>query len=247
MLQDYARRLGIIPSESEIKDLSAVLKELPRGHALDYLLRESPDFRKPGALADALLNPRDRAYTVPQLFDYLERCEMDFGRWFRQAPYLPQCGILSRLPHADRLANLPPKEQYAAVELFRGTISRHSFTAYRDDSFLEQHAIRFDGAAWKNYVPIRQPRLVCIQERLPPGTAAVLINQDHMDTDLTHFINALEKDLFDAIDNQRTIAEIIETVAVSTGRHPELKETQAFFERLWNYDHIVFDTSNNRI
>jgi hypothetical protein len=172
---------------------------------------------------------------------------MDFGRWFRQAPYLPQCGILSRLPHADRLANLPPKEQYAAVELFRGTISRHNMIAYRNNGTLDQHSIRFDGTTWRNYVPVRQPRVVCIQERLPPGTAAVLINQDHVDTDLTHFINALEKDLFDAIDHQRTIAEIIETVAVSTDRHPELKEAQALFERLWNYDHIVFDTSNNRI
>jgi SAM-dependent methyltransferase len=72
MLQEYCRRLGVVDSEVEIDDLIAVLKELPRGHPLDYLLRESPDFRDPGALADALLNPRDRAYTVPQLFDYID-------------------------------------------------------------------------------------------------------------------------------------------------------------------------------
>ena len=66
MLQEYCRRLGIAASEGEIEDLAAALKELPHGHPLDHLLRESPDFRHPRALADALLNPRDRAFTVPQ-------------------------------------------------------------------------------------------------------------------------------------------------------------------------------------
>jgi SAM-dependent methyltransferase len=61
MLKEYCRRLGILASEKEIEDLFTVLKELPRGHPLDYLLRESPDFRHPGALADALLNPRELA------------------------------------------------------------------------------------------------------------------------------------------------------------------------------------------
>ncbi|GAG01147.1 unnamed protein product, partial [marine sediment metagenome] len=125
MLQEYCLRLGIDPSEREIDDLAAVLKELPRGHPLDYVLRQSPDFRDPGAIADALLNPRDRAYTVTQLFETIERCELAFGRWFRQAPYLPQCGVIASTPHGARLAQLPAQEQYAAVELFRGTISRH--------------------------------------------------------------------------------------------------------------------------
>ena len=245
MLQDYARRLGIIPSEPEIKDLIAVLKELPRGHALDYLLRESPDFRNPDALADALLNPRDRAYTVPQLFEYLGRCGMVFGRWLRQAPYRPQCGVLAKTPHAAKLVKLPEHEQYAAVELFRGTISRHSFTAYRDDCSLEQHAIRFDGDAWKNYVPILQPRLVCIEKQLPPGAAAVLINQDHVDTDLIHPINPFEKDLFDGIDGHKTIAEITNSKATLPNNNLELENARGFFERLWYYDHVVFDASKS--
>jgi SAM-dependent methyltransferase len=66
MLQEYCRRLGIGTSDKEIRDLVAVLKTLPHGHPLEHLLRETPDFRRSDALADALLNPRDRAYSVPQ-------------------------------------------------------------------------------------------------------------------------------------------------------------------------------------
>lgn len=243
MLQEYCRRLGIVPSEVEIEDLSEVLKELPRGHPLDYLLRESPDFRDPCALADALLNPRDRAYTVPQLFDYIDRCGLAFARWYRQAPYTPKCGVIASAPHGPRLAKLPAQEQYAAVELFRGTISRHSFIVYRDDRPGVLQPIRFEEDAWLMYVPIRQPRVICIQNSLPPGAAAVLINQDHVDTDLFYPIDSLEKRLFEAIDGTQTIAEIINSVSSSSGSHLRLESARDFFERLWQYDHVVIDAS----
>ncbi len=243
MMQDYAHRLGITPSNQEIEDLKMVLSELPRGHPLDYLLRQAPDFQHPGALADALLNPQDRAYTVPQLFKLLQSCGMRFVRWFRQAPYLPQCGILSRTPHAARLANLPLQEQFAAVELFRGTITQHSFIAYRDDHPQGTASVHFDGDDWQGYVPIRQPRLVCIEDRLPPETAAVLINQDHIDTDLIHPIDQLGKRLFTNIDDYKSVRSIIQSVEPFPTQNQIMERGRTFFERLWLYDHVVFDAS----
>ena len=71
LLQDYCRRLGIGTSSKEIKDLVASLKALPPDHPLIPLLRNAPDFRTEAALADALLHPQDRAYSVPQLFNFL--------------------------------------------------------------------------------------------------------------------------------------------------------------------------------
>ena len=63
MLQEYCRRIGIGPSAQEIGDLAAALRALPRGHPLEHLMREAPDFRQQAGLADALLHPQDRAYT----------------------------------------------------------------------------------------------------------------------------------------------------------------------------------------
>jgi hypothetical protein len=37
------------------------------------------------------------------------------GRWWEYAPHLPQCGMIARMPHAQRLAALPPPLQYAAT------------------------------------------------------------------------------------------------------------------------------------
>jgi SAM-dependent methyltransferase len=243
MLQEYCRRLGIDTSDKEIQGLVAVLKTLPHGHPLEYLLRQAPDFQRVDALADALLNPRDRAYSVPGLFDFIERNDLTFGRWYRQAPYLPHCGSLAKSPHRDRLAQLPAPEQYAAVELFRGTMVRHSVIVYRCDRLGDRQTIRFDDERWPGYVPLRQPYTICLQQRLPPGATGVLINQSHTYPDLILPINANEKCLFEAIDGKRTVAEIIDSAASRKNDQQYRKRARSLFERLWWYDQVVFDAS----
>ena len=133
LLQDYCRRLGIGTTAAEIRELAASLRALPPDHPLVPLLRKAPDFRDEAGLADALLHPQDRAYSVPQLLDFLGAAGLEFGRWVRQAAYLPQCGALASSPHQRLLLRLPMDEQYAAVELFRGTMVRHSAVVYRRD------------------------------------------------------------------------------------------------------------------
>ena len=71
MLQDFCKRIGIGATDVEIRDLIEALKALPHGHPLQSLLRDAPDFRNEAALADALLHPCDRAYSVPQLLEFL--------------------------------------------------------------------------------------------------------------------------------------------------------------------------------
>ena len=240
MLQEYCRRIGIRPSEREIRDLGIALGALPGGHPLEHLLREAPDFGQEAGLADALLHPQDRAYSVPQMFDFIEEGELEFGRWLRQAPYLPQCGAIAQTPHASRLAQLSARDQYAAVELFRGTMVRHSLIAYRSDRPAEQRPVRFEDGCWQSYVPIRLPMTVTVQERLPPGAAAVVINRSHTYTDLYLPVAKDEKLLLDAIDGKRTIAAVVRDKWV---RGQSWDRARSFFERLWWYDQMVFDTS----
>lgn len=176
MLQDYCRRLGIGATAREIGDLAASLKGLPPDHPIAPLLRNSPDFADKAGLADALLHPRDRSYSVPQLLDFLGRAGLAFGRWVRQAPYLRWCGALASSPHQSRLAGLTAEAQYAAIELFRGTMVRHSVVAFRNDRPAQGAPVDFDGEGWLSYAPIRLPDTLTVRDRLPPGAAAVLIN-----------------------------------------------------------------------
>jgi SAM-dependent methyltransferase len=242
LLQEYCRRVGIGTSAEEIRDLGAVLRELPRDHPLRPLLGKSPDFSNESGLADALLHPQDRPYSVPQLLEFIARCGLKFGRWLRQAPYLPWCGAPLHSPHHSRLARLRAEDQYAAMELFRGTMVRHSAIVHRDDEPRDGQAIgqvmNFDDGAWLDYTAIRVPEAICVEERLPPGAAGVLINRNHTDTDIYLPIDAAQKRLYSAIDGRRSIRELL------TG-DTTTEAARGFFERLWWHDLVVFDSSQS--
>lgn len=240
MLQDYCRRLGIGHTDSEIRDLAATLKTLPPDHPLVPLLRNSPDFANSAGISDALLHPRDRSYSVPDLLDFLDRAELSFGRWVRQAPYLPCCGALATTPHQSKLLTLAADEQYAAVELFRGSMVRHSVVAYRRDRAAQAWSVDFDGDAWLGYIPIRLPDTIAVRDRLPTGATAVLINRNHTYTDLYLPIDTHQEGLLAAIDGERNIAEIC-------GEAGDRSLARAFFNQLWRWDQIVLDTSSVRM
>lgn len=239
MMQEYCRLLGIESSDKELKELGDTLKALPSSHPIANAMHAGLDFKHPDSLADALLHPLDRAYSVPQLYEWLGRCGLTFGRWVEQAPYSPQCGLTAGTPHAKRLSSLPSQAQHAAMELFRGTMVRHKMIVYRDDRDGDIQPITFDGDRWREFVPIAVPWTVCVRERVPPGSVAVLINRAHTFTDLILTVDDLENRLFIAIDGKRTLAEILETAGNGTSERKAL----SFFERLWQYDQVVFDAS----
>jgi SAM-dependent methyltransferase len=228
MIQEFCRMLGVRPDPEEIDDLVATLRELPIGHPLGHLLRNTPDFADDDALADALLNPRERSYTVPQVLDLLDTAGLRFGRWVRQAPYRPLCGVLHDLPHGSRIAGLPLVDQFAAMELFRGSMVRHSVIAHR--AAAPTSAVRFDGDSWRNQVPVRTASSVMVGENLPSGVAAALLNRAHTYPDLVLFVTEDERQIFDRIDGRHTMEDL--------GGDP------AFFERLWWHDLTVVDASH---
>jgi SAM-dependent methyltransferase len=224
MIREYSRRLGLKATKEDIESLQQVLREVPMGHPISHRLRETPDFRDPDALADALLNPRERSYTVPELFDLLGSARLRFARWVRQAPYRPQCGVMARLPHGDRISCMDEADQFTLMELFRGTMTRHSLVAYREDTPLS--TLQWEGEGWRDYVPLLPPSVVVVQDRLPPGMAAAVINRAHVDTDLVCFLTTDELAVFSAIDGKTPVGQVPGA-------------TSALFERLWMHDVVM--------
>ena len=244
MMQDYCRLLGIGVRDEDLRDLGQTVRALPIDHPIAGVVKRAKDFARPNALADALLNPQDRAYSVPQIYDWLDRCGLKFGRWYEQAAYLPQCGAIDGAPHGPRLAALPLPAQHAAIELLRGTMDRHSFVAYRDDRDRDRDAqpISFEDGAWRGFVPVRLPWTLTIKDRAPRGVAAVLINPSHTYPDLAVFIDAVQERLLTAIDGKRSIAEILHGAGGAIGE----EAARRFFKRLWEHDLIVFDASRSQ-
>src|SRR5262249_228265 len=98
--------------------------------------------------------------------------------------------------------------------------------------------VRFEGDRWLRYVPLRLPWTQQVQERLPAGAAAVLLNSSHQHRDLIFLLAAQENGVVDAIDGRRTITEIVDHArGIARGR------ARTLFEMLWWYDQVVFDVS----
>lgn len=236
MLQDYCRHVGIEPTSADIEELAESLSLLPGYHPLIPLLRSSPDFQNEGALADALLNPQDRSYSVDEFFDFLDSAGLRFGRWIRQAEYSPHCGIFLRSPHRARLEALPDRAAYAAVELFRGTLVRHSAVAYHAGSDVCDPKALLSSKDWAKLVPMRGPDTRIITEKLPPNAAAVVINRAHSQTDAFLPVDAAQKRVLENIDGTRSAGDL------ATGEmSPE--KLRRYLEVLWIHDLIVFDAS----
>jgi hypothetical protein len=123
------------------------------------------------------------------------------------------------------------------MELFRGTMVMHSLVAWAagaPDTWATD-PLSIDG--WEALVPIRLPAARTIEERLPAGAAAVLLNSEHTYPDLVLPIAGYQKRLLDGVDGHRPIGEI----AAEMGSPPD--RTRAFFGDLWRWDQVVFDGS----
>lgn len=243
MLQEYARLLGVSDAEQEIIDFANTLMSLPDTHPLAPLLAESPDFRTKAGLADALLNPQERAFTVPEFMELISSAGLRFRRWLRQAPYLPQCSRFAETPHFPRLDQLPLQDQYAAMELLRGTMLRHSAIVSHQSDQKDQYSVPFDHANWPACIPIRLPGSISVKDNLPPGANTVLINQYHTFPDLVLPVDRSQMQIIEAVNGLRSMGEIISSL--SSFGDPKMTENRArsFFQQLWSYDHVVFDTS----
>ncbi len=207
MLQEFCRQIGIRATDDEIRDLIAALKALPPGHPLENLLREAPDFRHEAGLADALLHPQDRAYSVPQFFDFIDRGKTDIRP-------VGETGALHsslRCPGSNP-AGFPdrpawPGRAVCCHRAFRGTMVSHSAIVYRNDNPAPKTSVS----------PVTTGPDMCPADggyEVPagaaaPGAAAVLIYPGHTFRDLVMPIDATELSLFAGIDGNRSIGDIV--------------------------------------
>ena len=245
MLQEYARIAGVGDTQQEINDFAYTLMSLSRSHPLAPLLAESPDFRTRAGLADALLNPQDSAYTVPEFMELISSTGLSFRRWLRQAPYLPQCGKFVETPHFPRLDQLPLQDQFAAMELLRGTMLRHSAIIHHQTDFTDEFLIPSNHPQWQTMIPLRSPGSIIVQDNLPAGADAVIINQQHTFPDLVLPVDKSRLQIFETIDGLRSMGEIISCLS-SLGNNQRIESSiRNFFQQLWNYDHVVFNTSGS--
>ena len=164
-------------------------------------------------LYDLLLHPQDRAYTVSELYEWLEdehgmHIELtDVGRG--RAPYLPRLVVGPHSPSFLELAALKPlRQQYEIAELLSGNIITHSLYATRQPSVSPYRDV--------NYVPFffHEPITGHDLWRMMEGARGrpFLVNHAHTGVSISVASGSFGAHVAKYIDGSRAWAEIFELV-----------------------------------
>ncbi len=145
-VQDILRRLGVGPDAEGLGIARELLKFVPQHHYLFESTGKLPiDLAQDAGIVDMLLHPQDRAYSVPEILEFVAAAGLIFFGWNDNADY-----CADRFLSGEMLA-LPPAEQWAIVENLALLNARHDFFVRKPQSAHFQ--VRFDTDDYLSYVP----------------------------------------------------------------------------------------------
>ncbi|MEO6339624.1 MAG: class I SAM-dependent methyltransferase, partial [Caulobacteraceae bacterium] len=126
MLQDVFRRVGLEQVEGDIALVRKTVDHLQETHPGRIFYAEHYDMNFDGGVVDAFLNVQDRAYTVPQLFDFIERAGLKFQAWQDNGDFCFDRHFRPDHPLRSRVLALPLIDRCAVLEALTQKMDRHS-------------------------------------------------------------------------------------------------------------------------
>ena len=205
----------------------AFLKAIPEHHWLALTVgryREEIEWPDGSGLYDLFLHSTDRAYTVPQIYDWVDDAGLQFGgfcgTFSGEARYRPEHYTESPLLQA-LFSTKSTRDRQAIAELLNGTLSLHYFyvtkaaknTAQFADDMVPVWSFRQN--VHLDMLPVLQAELGKLKQDEKakilgrggmPGAAPVIVTK-----------KAHTSALLGLIDGVRTIGDMVETAAAALG------------------------------
>ena len=226
MLQDAFRRMAVPQTAEGVAEVRRILSELPERHYAQDYIRAAAELKHDAAIVDTFLHPQDRAYTVPQLLELVEKAGLAFQSWLDNQPYWRNGAWDPESAIAEAVDPLPPREHWAAVEMLRQEAGMHTFTVRH--AGVDLPTVDFDEGDWRRFVPHWSPGLARRGAGLFERGAYTLRCSE------------LEQFVLDGADGSRTIGEIIDVPALEE-IPPEQRDEfgRRYFEHLWKLGHVM--------
>jgi len=161
---------------------------------------EHYDMNFDGGVVDAFLNVQDRAYTVPQLFDFIGRAGLKFQAWLDNGVYAFDRYFRPDHPLRARALALPLVDRCAVIEALTQKIDRHSvFCCLPSKSVIEPTAdIGFS-------IPILRPGVTVEAGKNEAGRPVSTLRRSDQVVRLTP-----EQSLFVGLtDGKRSVSDIV--------------------------------------
>lgn len=140
MLYGALGRTGVYPMQAMLRALGAdvaTAKRLLAALPASNWLRRNPlvgdHLQNDSGLYDLLLHSQDRAYTVPEVYAWLDRAGLRLVTWIEPMRYEPETYLTDPVLRRA-LAALDPRARPAFAENLSGSIKNHVFYAVRAES-----------------------------------------------------------------------------------------------------------------
>lgn len=236
MVQDALRRLQVPQTAAGVAFARRLVAQLPAHHYAQWYVGAAAELEHDAAFVDTFLHPQDRAYTVPQLMDFVGRHGLKHQAWVDNAFYYPDAA-LARFP-ADILAAvtaLSDLQQWAVVEMLTQRIGMHTCVLRRAADAPQVAAHAFGSAAWDLQVPHRAPGLKCVQAAGPQQQARYHRAAEVME------LGPTEAALLELCDGRRSLREILaQPLLAALPAADRAIRGEQFFARLWRLGHLLF-------
>ncbi|KKL69197.1 hypothetical protein LCGC14_2117360 [marine sediment metagenome] len=221
--------------QGKLDNAKAVLNALPETNWFKKAEHLTPDHREMGdaGIYDLLLHSTDKAYSVPELYDFLDTCRLHLATFMSPAKalYAPEVACKDQRM-LDILKRLSTKDQQAALELRCGTVIKHSFYACpRPDTVAGLEDL--DQVPFFHLLPNLGERL-CQELREHPDLKHIAANFPR-DVRLEIDVGKYTRVLLKHMDGKRPLKEIILLAGrehpASPSRDALLAEFRPLYER----------------
>jgi 2-polyprenyl-3-methyl-5-hydroxy-6-metoxy-1,4-benzoquinol methylase len=238
LVQDILRRLGAGQNAEGLRIARELLKFVPSHHYLISTTGKLPnDLADDAGIVDMLLHPQDRAYSVPEIMEFIEAAGLIFFGWSDNALYCADRFLNGEM--LERVLALPAAEQWAVIDDLTVLNSRHDFFVRKPQS--TRFLTRFDTDDCLSYVP-------CIRSgvKLAGEVNSLIVTRPSLYGDVITPISRSEALLLEQLDGKKSISEIL-SHSLFARFEPEqrTKFALAVCERMWRSGHLLFSRSDS--
>lgn len=236
--------------QRKVDNCKLILKSLPQTHNFATEQHLSGDIVEGGdvGIYDLLLHSHDVAYTVPQVYRFLESANLNLTHFFFNTRAMTMGNNLYNM-HAylkdgalkDQVDALSLEEQQAAAELMHGKIDKHVFYAAKKTPAIP--AINEPEMVPCYSILLERNFHAQMAEQLKPLPTGEMVNLNFLNRQLTFLKTPNLETIFTFMDGEKTVAEIIGSVkavlgAASPANADLIAEFHAIFTSLRHMDLI---------
>ena len=232
-VQDILRRLGAGPDADGLGMARELLKFVPPHHYLYEPNGKLPiDLAQDAGIVDMLLHPQDRAYSVPEIMEFVAGAGLIFFGWNDNADYCADRLLAGEM--LDKVLALPNVDQWAVVENLGLMNARHDFFVRKPQS--ARFLVRFDTDDYLSYVPHVRAGV-----RLAGDANALVLTRAAPQGTIVTPISRAEALVLEQIDSRKSVSQLL-TLPMFAQSEPAQRTSfaRAVCERMWRSGHLLF-------